>query len=508
MREMNRLQSKNEMRIALCKDCNFDCFFCHSEGLDRKGRDLRQPVEKILSLIDRAAELGYGDFTLTGGEPLLRHKDIVRILKYLGNTRARTPDITIVSNASILPQTLVNAACDYPGNIKFNISLHSIDPDKFKEIIRVGTDIEVVLGNIRSLVKAGIKVKLNSVVLNGLNSGSKNIEAFLDRARELGVSGVKFLELLVTPSNHLHYKYFYSDEAIWRDLRELEFVEQHTTLRTRLLRSPRYPDLYAEITRCTCKLGCANCFEHRDSQFDSLLRVHPCFVLSEKSIDPGEDLAGLDAALKQVRSSIDRYAEHYGNDSPVLVPHEVYVQNSENMFFSSEKTWTECDQIMKQLGYKSRKKRSFHLIFCMPTLADKDWKECNKVMKYGYDIHTPNKFEIIFTSEERFHVDGHLLSRSSYMSERPIEIPAHDMEHAQEYVQAFGYKTWFEKTFHINDYIKQEGAPIISIDQSTDPVNIKLNAGSLSREDMAIIVRTLDAKPILIPFPQWLYEHA
>ncbi len=94
------------------------------------------------------------------------------------------------------------------------------------------------------------------------------------------------------------------------------------------------------------------------------------------------------------------------------------------------------------------------------------------------------------------------------MSDRPVEIPARDIEHARKYVQAFGYRTWFEKTLYINDYIKQEGAPIISVDQSTNPINIKLHAGSLSQEDMATLVRELDAKPILIPFPQWLCEHA
>jgi len=356
---MTEVMKKKEMRIALCKECNFDCFFCHSEGLDRKGHDSRQPVEKILSLIDRSLELGFTDITFTGGEPLLRHKDIVRIFEQLGTRNYKLPDITIVSNASFLPRTMLDAAMNYPGNIKFNISLHSISPDRFKDIVRTGTDIETVLDNIRALVGARIKVKLNSVVLNGMNAGSEYFESFLNRACELGVAGVKFLELLVTPSNKNHYKYFYSDEAIRRDLQELRFTEQHSTLRTRLLSSPLYPGLPVEITRCTCKLGCANCSEHRDRQFDSLLRIHPCFVLSDKSFESGKDKESLIDALKHVNSDIDRYAALYGNDSPILIPHEVYVESKHEVFFSSKKSPEECDAVMCRLGYNARKKRSF-----------------------------------------------------------------------------------------------------------------------------------------------------
>ncbi len=60
---MSEFTKKKEMRIALCKECNFDCFFCHSEGLDREGHDSRQPMEEILSLIDRSRELGFTDIT-------------------------------------------------------------------------------------------------------------------------------------------------------------------------------------------------------------------------------------------------------------------------------------------------------------------------------------------------------------------------------------------------------------------------------------------------------------
>jgi molybdenum cofactor biosynthesis enzyme MoaA len=495
------------MRIALCKECNFDCFFCHSEGLDRTGGDSRQPVETILSLIDRATEIGFSDITFTGGEPLLRHKDLVRILDRIGSGNGMVPDMTVVSNASHVPPSVLDSARNYAGNIKFNVSLHSIHPERFREIVRVETAIGTVLENIRRIAAAGIRVKLNSVVLNGLNSGSRNLQAFLATARDLGAGGVKLLELLITPANHNHYNYFYSDEAIRRDLEELGFTEQESTLRTRLYASPAYPDLPVEITRCTCKLGCTNCSEHRDRQFDSLLRIHPCFVLSQKSFDPGEDRESLVAALEQVDSSIDRYAALYGNDSPVLVPHEVYVENKSEIFFTSTKTPDECDAIMNRLGYKARKKRSFHLIFCLPESADSEWEECRKVMKYGFDTHTPNKFEIIFSRDEYSVMNGHLVCTSSYMSEKPEEIPANDILQARQYIEAFGYHTWFEKSFHINDYMRHENGPAISIDHSTTPINLKMDVDTLKSEDASRLLEELDAEPVTMPFPQWLYRH-
>lgn len=501
---MNEFTKKKEMRIALCKECNFDCFFCHSEGLDRTGREAVQPVEKILSLIERAIEVGFSDITFTGGEPLLRHKDIVTILDRIGRRNGNHPDITFVSNASFLPRPLIDSTKSYPGNIKFNVSLHSIDPEKFKEIVRVDTGIETVLGNIRELVAAGVKVKLNSVVLNGMNSGSGSIEAFLDRARKLEVTGVKFLELLVTPSNQNHYNYFYSDEAIRRDLLELGFSEQHSTLRTRLLSNHRYPDLTVEITRCSCKLGCANCSEHRDRQFDSQLRIHPCFVLSDKSFDTGEDKKTLIDVLKQVNSDIDRFAAIYGHDSPVLIPHEIYVESKKEVFFSSIKTSTECDIILSRFGYSPRKKRSFHLIFCLPAYPDKDWIECKKILKYGFDMHTPNKFEIIFSKEDHYIQDGILVSTTSYMSEKPEEITAYSIDEAKKYMEAFGYEVWFEKTFHIIDYMSHEKGVAISLDYSTTPINLKINYDAAVLKEVSMILKELGADAIMVPFPQWL----
>lgn len=505
---MVELTKKKEMRIALCKECNFDCFFCHSEGLDRKGRDSRQPVEKIVSLIERSMELGFSDITFTGGEPLLRHRDIARILNQLGARQGKIPDITIVSNASILPRTMLDAAQNYPGNIKFNVSVHSIIPERFREIVRVETDIETVLDNIRALVAAGLKVKLNSVVLNGMNAGKGHFESFLNQATDLGAAGVKFLELLVTPSNHNHYKHFYSDEAICRDLAELSFTVQHSTLRTRLLSSPLYPGLPVEITRCTCKLGCANCSEHRDRQFDSLLRVHPCFVLSDQSFDPGDDTGALIDALKQVNANIDRYAALYGNDSPILVPYEVYVESKQEVYFSSKISPEECQDVMRRHGYEARKKRSFHIAFCLPESADREWLECKKVLKYGFDIHTPNKFEIISSKEEYFTYGNFLVSKSIFMTNKPVEIPAHDIGNAKDYIQSFGYKTWFERSFHINDYMKNESMGAISIDHSTTPINMKINKDALDSEDSLLLLRELEAEPIMIPFPLWLKNHS
>jgi len=90
------------------------------------------------------------------------------------------------------------------------------------------------------------------------------------------------------------------------------------------------------------------------------------------------------------------------------------------------------------------------------------------------------------------------------MSNKPEEIPANDIENAKRYIQSFGYKTWFEKTFHINDYMKREAGPGISIDHSTTPTNLKIHMDSLYSEEASLLIRELGAEPITIPFPQWL----
>lgn len=496
-----------EMRVALCKRCNFDCFFCHSEGLDRDGKDTPSPAADVLDLVHRAMALRFSDITFTGGEPLLRHRELSWILDQLAR-EASPPDITVVTNASVVSDAFVASARAYPGRLKLNVSLHSTDPDAFHRITRSTVPVERVLANIRRLTEAGLRVKLNTVVLNGLNSGQAAFRAHLDAARSLGVAAVKFLELLVTPANREHYGFFYSDEAIGRDLAPLGFSTQSSNLRTQVLTSTALPDLVVEITRCTCKLGCAHCAELRDRQFDSDLLFHPCFVLSHEGLDPGAGTESLEAALRRGDGRIAAYARIYGNDSPMLVPHETYVDATEEVFFETPLSPASCEDRLVACGIQPVKSRSYHLFYCLPQVPDADWLECRRVIKYGYDDHTPNRFEIIFTGEEHRLANGRLVSRRTYMTPRPVEIPAQVPQQADALMRAFGYVPWFARAFRVVDFSCEGSEATISVDTAGPQVNLKVTPTALQNPQVQEALRMVEATPILIPFTAWLAQAA
>jgi molybdenum cofactor biosynthesis enzyme MoaA len=491
-----------EMRVSVCKHCNFDCLFCHSEGLDRSGPDTRRSVGQILDLLRRAMALGFCDITFTGGEPLLRHADIATMLCELGTTPS-PPALTVVTNASIVPDSLIAAACVYPGPLKFNVSVHSTDPDGFRQITQSEMPLDRVLGNVRRMTEAGLRVKLNTVVLKGINSGPSSLRAHLDVARSLGVTGVKLLELLVTPANRVHYELYYSDNAIARDLAQLEFAVKTSNRRTVTLACPEMPGLGVEITRCTCRAGCGECADLRDRQFDSALALHPCFVLSDKSFAPGDSVETLTAALQAGEEHVARLAGIYGQDSPTLVPREAFVSGKQEVFFTTELTATECEARLRALELSAAKRRDFHLIYCLPQDPDDTWLDCRHVLKYGFDGHTPNRYEIIISSES-YEKHGELLvCTRRYLAEQPAEIPGHTRAKAEAFMRAFGYVTWFERTFCVLDYSSPDQADVLSLDTAGPAFNVKVTPDALDHPVVRKALAALEVSPIPIPFTAW-----
>jgi cyclic pyranopterin phosphate synthase len=150
------------VRISLTDRCNFDCVYCHNEGLgDTRGP--MEPSEDEMSADDvvRFLEVveGYGvdSVKFTGGEPMLR-QDLEEIIE-------RTPDsmeVSMTTNGTFLPGRAedLNAA----GLDRVNVSQDALDPDDFAEVTKSGA-YEQVLKGVMAAVDAGLDpVKLNMVV--------------------------------------------------------------------------------------------------------------------------------------------------------------------------------------------------------------------------------------------------------------------------------------------------------------------------------------------------------
>jgi cyclic pyranopterin phosphate synthase len=161
----------NSLRIQVNATCNFKCFFCHMEGTDENAATLTpEEIERVVAV---AAENGVNRIKFTGGEPLLR-KDLEEII---GRTRKHVDgDISLTTNAYFLKQRA--RGLRDAGLNRINISMHSIEQDKFVDITRVDA-IDVVEEGIDAAIGVGLSpVKVNFVVLKGINDNQ--IDAMID----------------------------------------------------------------------------------------------------------------------------------------------------------------------------------------------------------------------------------------------------------------------------------------------------------------------------------------
>lgn len=172
----------NYVRISVTDRCNFRCGYCMPpEGVKcmEHGEILR--YEDISFLCDVFWELGVRKFRFTGGEPLVR-KDMI---PFLAQLKKDCPDmkIAITTNASLLDRYAEELA--RIGLYSLNISLDTVDPEKFAGITRVGRLDDVIKG-IRAAVRAGINnIKMNAVLIKGFND--REVPELLNFARDEGL---------------------------------------------------------------------------------------------------------------------------------------------------------------------------------------------------------------------------------------------------------------------------------------------------------------------------------
>ncbi|HIK56069.1 MAG TPA: GTP 3',8-cyclase MoaA [Synechococcales cyanobacterium M55_K2018_004] len=155
----------NYLRISLTDRCNLRCVYCMpAEMTFRPRAELLQDEELYRLLPIFAGLLGFSKFRLTGGEPTLR-ENVVEIVRRI----AATPSVQTVAMTTngLLLNKLAAPLAD-AGLTRLNISIDTLDPDKFKQITRWG-DVAEVWDGIKAAMEAGLQIKLNAVVVRGFN---------------------------------------------------------------------------------------------------------------------------------------------------------------------------------------------------------------------------------------------------------------------------------------------------------------------------------------------------
>lgn len=155
----------NYLRISLTDRCNLRCVYCMPVNMTFRPRaELLQDAELYQLLPIFAKLLGFNKFRLTGGEPTLR-ENIVEIVRSIADL-PDAPEVAMTTNGVLLGQLAAPLAA--AGLRRVNISIDTLDPEKFHQITRWGK-LDDVWRGMQAAADAGLRVKLNAVVVRGFN---------------------------------------------------------------------------------------------------------------------------------------------------------------------------------------------------------------------------------------------------------------------------------------------------------------------------------------------------
>jgi len=167
------------LRISVTDRCNLRCEYCMpAEGIKLMTHEDILRFNEILDVVNEAVKLGVNKVRITGGEPLVR-KNIVELVKMIADVNGIN-DLAMTTNAIYLDKYAVEIK--KAGLNRVNISLDTLDPDKYKRLTR-GGDLNQALNGIFAAKKAGLHpVKINCVVeQNSSEKDAIEVKAFCEK---------------------------------------------------------------------------------------------------------------------------------------------------------------------------------------------------------------------------------------------------------------------------------------------------------------------------------------
>src|SRR5947209_20627394 len=155
------------LRVSVTDRCDFRCVYCMSEHMTFLPKADLLSLEELDRLCSAFSARGVRKLRLTGGEPLVR-RGIMTLFSSLSRQlkSGALDELTLTTNGSQLPKYA--AELKSHGVERINVSLDTLDPDKFRAVTRWG-DLKQVLHGIDTAQAVGLKIKINAVALKGVN---------------------------------------------------------------------------------------------------------------------------------------------------------------------------------------------------------------------------------------------------------------------------------------------------------------------------------------------------
>ena len=245
----NEMIKKKAIRLILTSECIYNCKMCHKEGIKDKRTSMLNSgdIEFLYNTLNK--NFGIKKINITGGAPLLR-KDIKDIVYKLSDNGAI---VTITTNGYLL-----NNCFDIAKKINhINISLHSLDKEKFENVIGSEKKYETVINNIKMLrVKyPTTNININMTLIKGINDDINDIEDMIRFCKSLKAN-LKIIEIYPKKSEK-----FVDLKKIIPILEKNKFILKNTDFRRRF-----FSDSNTEITLVKCSCSAISEYNKREEK--------------------------------------------------------------------------------------------------------------------------------------------------------------------------------------------------------------------------------------------------
>ena len=260
------------LRISLTDRCNLRCVYCMPEnGIEKKCHDDILRFEEVEKIIDACAVMGINKVRFTGGEPLLL-KGIETLIRHTAAIDS-IHDISMTTNGILLydmAEDLKKAGLN-----RVNISLDTLNPDKFRKITRLG-DINKVFKSVDKCIESGmLPVKINVVLMKGINDDE--IGDFINMTLDKTIQ-VRFIELMPIGEGLKYYEDCkMKAEYVLKKFPELVSVKDDSKVAS-VYKIPGAKGSVGLISPVSCKF-CSDCDRIR---LTSTGTIKPCLHSAEE----------------------------------------------------------------------------------------------------------------------------------------------------------------------------------------------------------------------------------
>ena len=277
------------LRISVTDKCNLRCRYCMpEEGVCKKSHTEMLTEDEIITAVEAAASLGITKLRFTGGEPLVK-KNIVSIC-HRAAAVSGIEEVCLTTNGIRLPELAIPLR--EAGVMRLNLSLDTLNEEKYTYITRVGK-LDHFRAGLDAALKAGFeKIKINSVLIGGFNE--EDIPELADLTRQYPVD-MRFIEMMP-----MYDSGDFDKKAFIPYTRVLEYLPEAVPVATDdgVAKLYRLPDAKGNIGLIS-PVSAHFCGQCNRIRLTADGKVKPCLHSADEYSLKGLDFAGMQSVLKE-----------------------------------------------------------------------------------------------------------------------------------------------------------------------------------------------------------------